>query len=82
MFEGRIFKIQSDEHEYVDNDILLMDNENLANYVTGDSAYLFHFYDVEKFDKPVNLSDLGVKNAPKNYCYVNTLNNKVSTTLM
>ena len=46
-------------------------NQGLLAYLVHGYGYAWEISDLEIFDEPMSLSDLGLKRAPQSWCYVN-----------
>ena len=49
---------------------LCLDEEEIWNYLKNGNGYVWHISDLKIFDKPMELSDFGLKRAPQSWCYV------------
>lgn len=48
-------------------------NKVLKPYINKQNGYAIHISDLEIFDKPKKLSEFRRKEAPQNFCYVESL---------
>lgn len=63
-------KAQYDEQlERILKDSCLTDDQ-LWEYADNDTFYAVHIRKLEIFDEPKELSELGIKTSPQNYCYL------------
>ena len=67
--------IKENEQTLVDQECWIhktsLTNQDLLAYLVHGYGYAWEISDLEIFDEPMSLSDLGLKRAPQSWCYVN-----------
>jgi predicted transcriptional regulator len=67
--------IKENEQTLVDQECWIhktsLTNQGLLAYLVHGYGYAWEISDLELFDEPMSLSDLGLKRAPQSWCYVN-----------